>query len=135
MTTPTVQGSRFIGLDVHKDYVVLGAVNAEQQVVVRPHRLSFAEFELWIQQHLLATDAVVLEATCNAWQLYDQLAPHAAAVTVANPLLVKWIASARVKTDPQDTLKLAHLLAAGLIPAVWVPPEAVRQLRALVAQR
>lgn len=54
---------------------------------------------------------------------------------MANPLLVKWIASARVKSDPQDTLKLAHLLAAGLIPAVWVPPEAVRQLRALVAQR
>lgn len=135
MTTSPVQVSRFIGLDVHRDYVVLGAVNAEPQVVLRPHRLSFAELGLWIQQRLQPTDAVVLEATGKAWALSDQIAPHAAAVTVANPLLVKWIAAARVKTDSQDALKLARLLAAGLIPAVWVPPEAVRQLRALVAQR
>ena len=30
---------------------------------------------------------------------------------------------------------LARLHAAGLLPAVWVPPQAVRELRALVAQR
>jgi transposase len=57
-----------------------------------------------------------------------------AAVSVANPLLVKWIASAPVKTDAHDTVKLARLLAAGLLPTVWVPPEPVRTLRTLVAQ-
>jgi transposase len=56
------------------------------------------------------------------------------AVPVANPLLVKWIGAAPVKTDAHDTLKLAKLLAAGLVPTVWVPPP-VRTLRTLIGQR
>src|SRR5262249_46355953 len=48
---------------------------------------------------------------------------------------VKLISAARVKTDARDTIKLASLLAANLIPAIWVPPHAVRELRALVAHR
>jgi transposase len=48
---------------------------------------------------------------------------------------IKLISSARVKTDTRDTLHLARLLAAGLIPAVWVPPPPVRDLRVLVAHR
>jgi transposase len=48
---------------------------------------------------------------------------------------VKLIATARVKTDARDTFKLASLLAANRIPAIWVPPHAVRELRALVAHR
>ncbi len=135
MSTSNVQATRFVGLDVHKRSVTVGAVDAQQNVVLRPRRLSWPEFELWQKQHLHPTDAVVLEATTNAWHLYDQVASGVASVTVANPLLVQWIGSAAIKTDPHDTLKLARLLAAGLIPAVWVPPEPVRQLRALVSHR
>jgi transposase len=57
------------------------------------------------------------------------------AVKIAHPLLVKLISAARVKTDTRDTLQLARLLAAGLIPEVWVPPAPVRALRMLVAHR
>jgi hypothetical protein len=67
--------------------------------------------------------------------LVDQLQPQAGAVTVAHPLLVKLISAARVKTDTRDTINLARLLAAKLIPQVWVPPEEVRELRALLAHR
>jgi transposase len=48
---------------------------------------------------------------------------------------VKQIACARVKTDKKDTLILARLLAANLVPTVWVPPKHVRELRQLVSQR
>jgi transposase len=72
---------------------------------------------------------VVLEATVNAWTRSDQLAPLVQAVTIAHPLLVKRISSARVKTDTRATLHLARLLAAGLLPAVWVPPPPVRERR------
>ncbi len=48
---------------------------------------------------------------------------------------MKLISAARVKTDARDTIKLARLLAANLIPAVWVPPLPVRELRALVTHR
>jgi transposase len=135
MFTTNVPATRFVGLDVHKRSVMVGAVDAQQRILLRPFRLSWGEFETWCAQHLQATDAVVLEATTNAWHLYDQLAPRVVSVTIANPLLIKWISSASIKTDGHDTLKLARLLAAGLVPAVWVPPEPVRQLRALLSHR
>jgi transposase len=76
-----------------------------------------------------------MSATSHAWVLSDQLSPVVASVTVAHPLAVTLISAARVITDASDTLKLARLLAAHLIPAVWVPPLDVRELRSLVAHR
>jgi hypothetical protein len=131
----SVSAERFVGLDVHKRYVVIGAVNAGQQIVLNPRRIDLDDFLSWCQQHLRSTDAVVLEATTNAWHLCDQLRHLVSFVTVAHPLLVKVISTARVKTDARDTLHLARLLAAGLIPAVWIPPQEVRELRALIAHR
>jgi len=52
---------------------------------------------------------VVIESTTNAWHIYDLLSPLAERVVVANPIKVKQIAQARVKTDVRDTLILARL--------------------------
>ena len=96
---------------------------------------------MWHTKHLQPTDAVVLEATTNAWTFYDQVAPRVGRAVVAHPGLVKVIASARVKTDNRDVLQLARLLAANMtevtlvIPEVWVPPLEVRELRALLSHR
>jgi transposase len=78
---------------------------------------------------------VVIESTTNAWHVYDLLEPLVAEVLVANPIKVKQIACARVKTDNRDTLILARLLAANLVPTVWVPPKAVRELRQFISHR
>jgi transposase len=131
LSSPT----RFVALDIHRKYLVVGAVDVGQQVVLTPRRFGFEAFDEWAKNHLTLSDAVVLEATSNAWLFYDQLVPLVASVTVAHPLAVKLIAAARVKTDSRDTIKLAHLLAANLVPAVWVPPVHVRELRALVSHR
>ncbi len=77
----------------------------------------------------------MLEATSNAWALYDRVKPLVARVVVANPLKLKLIAASTVKTDRRDTLALARLLAADLVPEVWVPPSHVRELRALIGHR
>ena len=127
--------TRFVALDIHRKYLVIGAVDPQQQVVLTPRRFGFEAFSDWAKTHLGPSDAVVLEATSNAWLLYDQLEPLVGSVTVAHPLAVKLIAAARVKTDARDTIKLADLLAANLVPAVWVPPVPVRELRALVSHR
>lgn len=126
---------RFVAFDVHKSYVLVAALNATLQVVLPPRRVRMDDLPEWARQALRPTDRVVLEATSNAWTVYDLLAPLVAEVQVAHPLLVKLISSARVKTDTRDTLHLARLLAANLIPTVWVPPPPVRELRALVAHR
>jgi len=126
---------RFVALDIHKHYVVVGAVNAQQEVVLHPRRVSFVQFDGWAQKHLRPTDAVVLEATTNAWYVHDLLEPLVARVVVAHAYHVKLIAASFVSTDKRSTLALARLLAANIIPEVWVPPLQVRELRALVAHR
>lgn len=128
--------ARFVGIDLHKHFVVIAAVNAQQQVVLPPtRRIDLDDFPVWAQTHLRPTDAVVLEATSNAWWCYDVVAPLVGRTVVANPLQVKWIANATAKTDRHDALRLAKLLAANLIPPVWVPPPPVRELRGLLAHR
>jgi transposase len=126
---------RFLALDLHKHYLVVGGVNLHQQIVLNPRRISLEKFQAWAKANLLPTDAVVLEATTNACDIYDHIVPLVDRVVVAHPPKVKWIAEARVKTDRHDVLRLAHLLAADLIPEVWVPPIEVRELRALMAYR
>ncbi len=66
---------RFVALDVHKHYLMVAAIAAAQQVVLTPRQLSLERFAQWAPEHLRQTDQVVLEATTNAWTLYDQLAP------------------------------------------------------------
>ncbi len=129
------QKVRFVALDVHKSYVMVGAVGAEQQIVLHPRRVAFNRFESWISKHLRSSDEIVLEATTNAWLIHDMLEPVVARVVVAHPYHIKLISAATVKTDKRDTLTLAKLLAAKMIPEVWVPPQHVRELRALIAHR
>ncbi|MBI1881086.1 MAG: IS110 family transposase, partial [Chloroflexi bacterium] len=112
-----------------------GAVNAAQEVVLPPRKVSLAEFEAWAKKHLRPTDEVVLEATPNAWYLYDLLEPLVARVVVGHPPHIKLIAAALVKTDKKDTMTLAKLLAVNMIPPVWVPPTHVRELRARISHR
>ncbi len=126
---------RYIGIDAHKQYVMVGGVNAQQQVVLKPQKILMSGLTSWVAKHLRPTDAVVLEAAINTWTLYDQLQGQVARVVVAHAEQVKLIASAQVKTDKRDALTLARLLAAQLIPEVWVPPHYVRELRELVAYR
>ncbi len=57
---------RFLALDLHKRYLVVGGVDLYQQVVLKPHRLSLAKWPAWARANLHPTDAVVLEATTNA---------------------------------------------------------------------
>jgi hypothetical protein len=68
----SVSGERFDALDVHKHSVVVGAVSTSQQVVLSPRRVDLDDFPCWGQQHLRSTDAMVLEATTNAWHLCDR---------------------------------------------------------------
>lgn len=130
--TPSI---RYVGLDVHKHYVMVGAVDQTQQTVLPPRKVALTDLQSWAEKYLRPTDHVVLEATTNAWYVHDLLEPLVERVVVAHPPQVKLIAAAMVKTDKKDTMTLARLLAVNLIPTVWVPPVHVRDLRALLAHR
>ncbi len=80
-------------------------------------------------------DEIVVEATGNAMALVRVLGPYVARVIVANPLQVKAIAHARIKTDKVDAGVLASLRAADFLPEVWVPDAETERLRRLVTRR
>ena len=131
-TTPV---ERFIALDIHKHYVLVGGMNFQREWVLRPRKVQMYRFSEWVQKNLRSTDSVVLESTSNAWEIYDLISPLVAKAVVANPLKVGQIAGAKVKTDKLDVEMLLILLIADIVPEVWVPPHHVRDLRALISHR
>jgi len=126
---------RYIAIDIHKHYLMVGGIDAHKQVVLQPRKIDLQRFSQWAHANLKPSDALVIEATTNAWAIYDQLVVLVGRVVVAHPAKVKLIAAARVKTDKVDVLTLAQLLRADMIPEVWVPPQHVRELRALISHR
>jgi transposase len=129
------QKKRYIGLDVHKQYITIGGMDEQQEMVLRPRNVEMERFKTWAEANLRQTDEVVLEATTNTWDIYDTVAPLVKRVVVAHPAEVKPIANARVKTDNQDVVGLLRLLIADLLPDVWVPPVEVGELRAIISYR
>lgn len=129
------KGKRYIGLDVHKHYLVALGVDADLNVVVPLRRVELSHLESWMKKTLTKADEVVLEMTTNTWQLYDELVEYAGSVSVVHPPHVALITRSQVMNDKIAALILARLLAKGLLVGIWVPPQEVRELRGLVAQR
>ena len=125
---------RVIGLDVHRSMAVIailenGQISSGGRVdLTRDAVIAFG-------RKLRADDEVVLEATVNTATIVRLLRPFVRRVVIANPLQVRAIAHAKVKTDKIDATVLAKLHASGFLPEVWMPDEATETLRRLVAQR
>jgi transposase len=126
---------RYIALDIHKEYLLVGGQNAKQEWVLPPRRISMVKFREWAIANLQEGDAVVLETTTNVWDIYDVVAPQATRTVVAHAGAVRQIAEARVKTDKEDVKRLIRLLIADIVPEVWVPPMEVRELRGMISYR
>lgn len=135
MTPQNTTSQRFIGLDIHKHYLVAVGVDIDLNQVLGPQRVEYIHLEKWMTRSLRPDDAVVIEMTTNTWQMYDDLLPHVQSVTVVHPPHVALITRAQVMNDKIAAAALARLLAKGLLVGIWVPPQEVQDLRALIAQR
>jgi transposase len=125
---------RVIGLDVHRRFAQIAEL--KEGVLRQRGRLDLVRHKiLEFARTLDPDDEVVLEATGNTMAIVRLLKPHVGKVIIANPLQVRIIADAKVKTDRIDAAVLARLHAAGYLPEVWQPDEATERLRRLVARR
>jgi transposase len=127
--------SLYFGLDIHKHYLVASAVDTAGDKVYGPRRVAWEDLESWRKKTLTPQDAVVLEMTTNTWQVYDELQPYVHSVTVVHPPQVRLVTEPKVMTDKIAALNLAVLLSKGMLKGIWVPPQEVRERRALLAQR
>ena len=119
---------RVIGMDVHRDFAQVVALENEglrQLGRVKLDKDSLTSFA----NHLASDDEVVLEATGNTFAIVRVLRPKVRKVAVANPLQVRLIAHAKIKTDKVDAAALAQLHASGFLPEIWVPDEETEALR------
>jgi transposase len=79
---------------------------------------------------------VVIEACALCGWVHDLCGELGLPCRVANTASEAWkFKHAKRKTDRDDALRLAQLQALGQLPTVCVPPKAVREWRALIAQR
>ncbi|MFM0228129.1 hypothetical protein PQR32_39855 [Paraburkholderia dipogonis] len=91
---------RIVGLDVSRSVAEIAYL--EDGVLQAGGRAGLRRDELErFAARLRSTDHVVLEATGNTAAIVNVLRPHVARVAIANPLLARLIAEARVK-DRQD---------------------------------
>src|SRR6266508_2463569 len=115
---PLQAWTRYIAIDIHKHYLMIGGIDALKRIVLQPRKVELHRWSEWAQANLHPTDAVVIEATTNAWVLYDLLVTLVGRAVVVHPAKVKLIDEARVKTDKVDVLSLAQLLRADMLPEV-----------------
>lgn len=135
MSLPSPVPKRYLGLDIHKHYLVAYGMDADLNPVLGPLRVELVNLDHWISKSLGPEDAVVIEMTTNTWQMYEDLLPHVGSVTVVHPPHVALITRSQVMNDRIAALTLARLHAKGLLVGIWVPSQEVRDLRALIAQR
>ena len=125
---------RSVGLDVHGEFCQVaiadgGRARSAGRIATTPEQL-----ELFARS-LGPEDRVVLESTGNALAIARILEPHVREVVIAHAKHVRAISHVRVKTDKIDAKVLADLLAADLIPRVWIGDERCRTMRRLVSRR
>ena len=124
----------FIGVDHHKQVSVMTVLDEdgrelrnERVVNLRSHVLRFLE--------PYRPFRAVLEAGRASYVMADLLRELGGEVKLANPLQVKAIAHARIKTDKRDSRTLAQLLRADLIPEVYQREEWNRRAQRVMRLR
>ena len=122
--------TKYIGMDVHKEATTIAVMNSAGKLVmesiVETKAATIVQFFEGLRGELCVT---LEEGTWAAW-LYDLLKPHVTKVVVCNPRK-NALLKAGNKSDRIDARKLAELLRAGLLSAVYHGETGLRTLKEL----
>jgi len=130
-----MQTMYYIGLDVHKrtiSYCVKdasGRVYAEGSVPA-----TRCDLDRWMKT-LPQPWTAAMEATMFTGWIYDYLQPHAAALKVAHPLMLRAIAAAKKKNDRIDANKICDCLRCDFLPECYMASTAIRERRRTLRYR
>lgn len=127
--------SHYIGLDVHKKSVSYCIKTADGAIVaegkVRATRQGLCQ---WAQQRAEPWHGA-MEATLFSGWIYDTLKPFAVELQMGHPAQMKAIGASKKKNDRLDARKIADLVRCNLLPACYVAPAEIRELRRLLRYR
>src|ERR1700734_2274525 len=125
----------YIGLDVHKKTISYCVKDAAGHV----HRegkvgSTRRELDAWIRT-LPQPRTIAMEATIFSGWIYDHLLPHASAIKVAHPLMLRAIAAAKKKNDTIDAAKIADCLRCDFLPECHMASTEIRNRRRVLRYR
>lgn len=131
--------SKYVGLDTHKDTIVVSVADGEGGAARDYGRVVNTPAAVEKLVRRLSPEGEVLsfcyEAGPCGYGIYRQLRELGQECAVVAPSLTPRRVGDRVKTDRRDSGTLARLHRAGELTAVWVPDEAQEALRDLTRAR
>lgn len=125
----------YIGLDVHKRTISYCVKNGSGKIHAEG-AIPSTRFDLdrWMKT-LPRPWTAAMEATLFTGWIYDHLKPHAAAVKVAHPLMLRAIAAAKKKNDRIDAHKICDCLRCDFLPECYLAPTEIRERRRTLRYR
>ena len=125
-----MESTKYIGMDVHKEATTIAVLDPSGKLVMESIVETKAATIVQVVQGLRGDLHVTFEeGTWAAW-LYELLKPYVTKVVVCNPRKNALLQSGN-KNDRIDARKLAELLRAGLVSAVYHGPTGLRTLKEL----
>src|ERR1700758_169825 len=133
-------GVTYVGLDVHKEGIVVAVAEGGLRGEVREYgRIANTAAALDRLMRKLGGEGIRLrfcyEAGPCGYGIQRHLSAHGHECVVVAPSLIPKRAGDRVKTDRRDAAGLARPHRAGELTAVWVPDAAHEAMRDLVRAR
>lgn len=111
----------YIGIDLHRDNFHAVVMDENGESLHSQKYVNCQEAVNHLLTHCEDSPQVVMEATRNWMWLTEALQKKGCEVSLAHPLKLKAIATARIKTDSIDATILAHLLRTDMIPKSYIP--------------
>jgi transposase len=130
-----MQSMYYIGLDVHKKTISYCVKDGSGQIHAQG-AIPATRFDLdhWMKT-LPQPWTAAMEATLFTGWIYDHLLPHAAALKVAHPLMLRAIAAAKKKNDRVDANKIADCLRCDFLPECYIASTEIRERRRTLRYR
>lgn len=127
------------GMDVHRDNltacIASGPLDrAKEKLIVKEFSTmtyELRELSSWLKEHNVKT--VAMESTGIYWKPIFNILEDDFDVILANAARIKNVPG--LKTDKKDARWIARLLRYGLVPASFIPPRNIRELRDLTRTR
>lgn len=127
--------SHYIGFDVHKKSISYCVKTADGRIVEEGKlRATHQVLRQWAEQRTEPWHGA-MEATLFSGWIYDTWKPYATELQMGHPAMMKAIGASKKKNDKLDARKIADLVRCHLLPACYVAPVEIRELRRLLRYR